>query len=198
LNNDIDVEELEYELTNSYFIDEDDVDDLPDEERRFLEEQSHRLPPVPEGKIVSVNIVSFARDVTKAYRLCFFQFMHYVDQSPQLSPDLLGYCNHQNIDMFFHIVISKRTTSAAVNRWYVSAIQTYSDYWEERTGCVVESPVVKKALSDALHCRKQYLLANSRAHVDTHKHRPTKQPSPSQELLLIDLAWRHLRASRIG
>ncbi len=70
MNNDIDVEELEYELTNSYFIDEDDVDDLPDIERRFLEEQSHRLPPVPEGKIVSVNMVNFARDVTKAYRLC--------------------------------------------------------------------------------------------------------------------------------
>jgi hypothetical protein len=197
-NNDIDVEELEYEITNSYIIDEDDLDDLPDEERRFLEEQSHRLPPVPEGKIVSVNMVNFARDVTKAYRLCFFQFMHFVDQSPQLTPDLLGYCNRQNIDMFFRIVISKRTTSAAVNRRYVSAIQKYSDYWEERTGFVVESPVVKKALSDALHCRKQYLSANSRAHVDAHKHRPTKQPSPSQELLLIDLAWRDLRASRIG
>jgi len=198
INNDIDVEELEYEITNSYIIDEDDLDDLPDEERRFLEEQSHRLPPVPEGKIVSVNMVNFARDVTKAYRLCFFQFMHFVDQSPQLTPDLLGYCNRQNIDMFFRIVISKRTTSAAVNRRYVSAIQKYSDYWEERTGFVVESPVVKKALSDALHCRKQYLSANSRAHVDAHKHRPTKQPSPSQELLLIDLAWRDLRASRIG
>jgi len=68
-NNDIDVEELEYEITNSYIIDEDDLDDLPDEERRFLEEQSHRLPPVPEGKIVSVKMVNFARDVTKAYRL---------------------------------------------------------------------------------------------------------------------------------
>jgi hypothetical protein len=52
LHNDIDVEELEYELTNSYIIDDDDIDDLPDEERRFLEEQSHQLPPVPEGKIV--------------------------------------------------------------------------------------------------------------------------------------------------
>lgn len=36
INNDIDVEELEYEITNSYIIDEDDLDDLPDEEHRFL------------------------------------------------------------------------------------------------------------------------------------------------------------------
>jgi hypothetical protein len=62
----------------------------------------------------------------------------------------------------------------------------------------VESPVVKKALSDAIICRKKYYSSNTAAHVDAHKHRPTRQPSPLQELTLINLAWSDHRPSRQG
>ena len=154
LHNLEDPEELEYEMLNS--VHDEDVDDygLTPEERYYFDEQSHRLPPVPEGKMVSPAMINFVRGVTKAYRLCFFQFMNFVDNAQDLIPDLLGYCNRRNIDAFFERVISRRTTSVAVNRRYVSAIQKFSDKWEERTGLVVESPVVKKALSDAIICRK--------------------------------------------
>jgi hypothetical protein len=109
--------------------------------------------------------------------------MNFVDNAQDLIPDLLGYCNRTNIDAFFERVISRRTTSVAVNRRYVSAIQKFSDKWEERTGLVVESPVVKKALSDAIICRKKYYSSNTAAHVDAQKDRPTRQPSPLCKVL---------------
>jgi hypothetical protein len=57
--------------------------------------------------------------------------------------------------------------------------------------------VVKKALSDAKLCRKIH-SSTSRGHVDAHKHRSTKHPSPLQELTLFDMAWKGHRCSRQG
>jgi hypothetical protein len=109
---------------------------------------------------------------------------------------LTPYCNHQILDAFFQTIISRRTTSAAVNHHYVSAVQKFSDYWEERTRFVEESTVVKKALSEVFICRKKFHSSDTTAHVDSHKHRPTRQLSLSQELILIDLAWKDHCASR--
>ena len=202
-NDDEDQEELEYEfMMDELDISDDELEEndnnLLPEERAFVQEQSHRFPPVPEGKVVSPAMLNFIRTVTKAYRLCYFQFMDFVNNTDYLSVDDLGYCTRQNIDTFFRVVISKRTTCAAVNRRYVSAIQKFSNDWEERTGFRIDSPIVKKALSDAKLCRKRFLSSTTRRHVDAHKHRPTKHPSPSQELELLDIAWRDVRSSRQG
>jgi len=202
-NDDEDQEELEYEfMMDELDISDDELEEndnnLLPEERAFVQEQSHRIPPVPEGKVVSPAMLNFIRTVTKAYRLCYFQFMEFVNNTDYLSVDDLGYCTRQNIDTFFRVVISKRTTCAAVNRRYVSAIQKFSNDWEERTGFRIDSPIVKKALSDAKLCRKRFLSSTTRRHVDAHKHRPTKHPSPSQELELLDIAWRDVRSSRQG
>jgi hypothetical protein len=80
----------------------------------------------------------------------------------------------------------------------VSAIQKFLNHWEERAGFHVDSPIVKKALSDAKLCRKRFHSSTTRHHVDVHKHHPTKHPSPSQELELHDIAWRDHRSSRQG
>jgi hypothetical protein len=175
---------LDYERENNLgdilAPDEDEEEDivLSPIDEAFLKKHGNQLPPTPKGKELTVSMITFARGLTKAYRLCYFQFMQFVDNNhPKLIPDLLGYCTRTNIDEFFVQVISKRITSPAVNRRYVSAIQKYSDYWEERLGFIVESDVVKKALEDAKLCKKDYHSTNF-VHVDAHKHRPTKHPSP--------------------
>jgi hypothetical protein len=43
---------------------------------------------------------------------------------------------------------------SAVTHHYVSAIQQYCVFWEERTRFTVDSPVVKKALADAKICKQ--------------------------------------------
>lgn len=171
--------------------------DLSPEEVEFLEKEGNKLPPVPEGKAVSPAMLNFARTITKAYRLCFFQFLHFIDNSEGLNPDILGYCTRINIDSFFQEVIAKRTTTAAVNRRFVSAIQKYSDFWEERVGFKVESNAVKKALEDAKVCARQF-HSHSSVHVDAHKYRPTRHPSPAQELTMIEEALKDHTHSKYG
>jgi hypothetical protein len=73
-NNDEDQEELEYEfMMDELDISDDELEEndnnLLPEERAFVQEQSHRIPPVPEGKVVSPAMLNFIRTVTKAYRL---------------------------------------------------------------------------------------------------------------------------------
>jgi len=155
-NDDEDQEEVAYEfMMDELDISDDELEEndnnLLPEERAFVQEQSHRFPPVPEGKVVSPAMLNFIRTVTKAYRLCYFQFMDFINNTDYLNMDDLGYCTRQNIDTFFHVVISKRTTCAAVNRRYVSAIQKFSSDWEERAGFHVDLPIVKKALPDLCH-----------------------------------------------
>ena len=170
---------------------------LTPEELEYLEKEGSKLLPLPEGKSMSQSMLNFARTVTKAYRLCFFQFVHFVDNADSLGPDVLGYCTRHNIDQFFQIVISKRTTTPAVNRRFVAAIQKYSDYWEERTGFQVFSESVKKALEDAKACKKR-LHSQFSAHVDAHKHRPTLHHSPEQESRMIEEAFRSNIHSKVG
>jgi hypothetical protein len=184
---------LEYEKANGIedpsAPDEEEDIFLSPEDEEFVKKHGNKLPPVPEGKDLSPSMINFARSVTKAYQLCYFQFLQFVDNKhPLLTPDILGYCTRKNIDEFFKEVVSKRVTSPAVNRHYVSAIQKYSDYWEERIGFKVDSVVIKKSLEDAKVCKKQY-HTNNFVHVDAHKHIPTKHPSPTQEMVLIDKAF---------
>lgn len=91
----------------------------------------------------------------------------------------------------------KRTTTPQVNRRYVAAIQKYSLFWEERAGFTVDSPIVKKALADAKNCSVKY-HSRSNEHVDAHKHRPTRHPSPTQELSMIEFALNDHRQTKNG
>jgi len=192
---------LDYEKENGIgdisAPDEEEDPVLSPEDEVFVTKHGNKLPPVPKGKELSPTMINFARGLTKAYRLCYFQFMLFVDNHPFLTTDLLGYCTRRNIDDFFVQIISKRITTAAVNRRYVSALQKYSDYWEERLGFKVESDVVKKALEDAKNCKKKYHATNF-VHVDAHKHRPTKHPSPAQELVMIEKAFEDCTPSKYG
>ena len=192
---------LQYEMQNNLqdVAAPDELEDiqLSPEELLFLEKEANKLPPVPEGKIVSPSMVNFARTVTKAYRLCFFQFMQYVDNTDGLCPDVLGYCTRDNIDHFFLNWISKRKTSPAVNRRFVSAIQKYSDFWEDRPGFKVESALVKKGLDDAKVCKKR-MHSQFSVHVDAHKHRPTLHHSPEQEMRMIQDALTNYAPSKYG
>jgi hypothetical protein len=133
---------LDYEKENGIgdisAPDEEEDPVLSPEDEVFVTKHGNKLPPVPKGKELSPTMINFARGLTKAYRLCYFQFMLFVDNHPFLTTDLLGYCTRRNIDDFFVQIISKRITTAAVNRRYVSALQKYSDYWEERLGFKVE------------------------------------------------------------
>ena len=171
--------------------------DLSPEDIDFLQSEGNKLPPIPEGKEMSPAMLNFARTVTKAYRLCYFQFLHFIENSDVLNPDILGYCTRINIDSFFQEVIAKRTTTAAVNRRFVSAIQKYSNFWEERVGFNVESDVVKKALEDAKVCARRF-HSQSIIHVDAHRYRPTRHPSPAQELSMIEEALNDHTHSKYG
>ena len=171
--------------------------DLSPEDIEFLQSEGNKLPPIPEGKEMSPAMLNFARTVTKAYRLCYFQFLHFIENSDVLNPDILGYCTRINIDSFFQEVIAKRTTTAAVNRRFVSAIQKYSNFWEERVGFNVESDAVKKALEDAKVCARRF-HSQSIIHVDAHKYRPTRHPSPAQELTMIEEALNDHTHSKYG
>lgn len=51
---------LEYKWQYNSTVVDDEDDGLLLKEHVFLEEQSHRLPPVPEGKIVTPSMVNFA------------------------------------------------------------------------------------------------------------------------------------------
>ncbi len=106
---------LQYEMQNNIqdVAAPDELEDI--QELIFLEKEANKLPPVPEGKMVSSSLVNFARTVTKTYRICFFQFMQYVDNTNGLCRDVLGYCKRDSIDNFFQNIISKGTTTPAVN-----------------------------------------------------------------------------------
>jgi len=91
-NDDEDQEELEYEFVMDRLdISNDELEDndnnLLPEERAFVQEQSHRFPPVPEGQAISPAMLNFIRTVTKAYRLCYFQFMEFINNTDHLSRD---------------------------------------------------------------------------------------------------------------
>ena len=163
----------------------------------YLRGNSDRLPPVVPGRLITPSMMNYARSVTKAYRLCYSQFVQYVNSQEELVLDQFGYITRENVDSFFEVVISKRTTSPAVNRRYVSALQQYAAFWEERPGFVVDSPRVKQALENAKKV-KQLHHEQSTIHVDAHKHRPTLIHSIDQETAMITHAFHDLTTSRAG
>jgi len=195
--NDIESYEAENGLQDYAAPDEDEDIELTPGEYEAIERLGNKLPPLMEGRTITSSMINFAYGVTKAYRLCYAQFVSYVDNTPQLATDELGYITRYNVDIFFINVISKRVTSGAVNRRYVSALQKYAIYWEDRINFQVDSPVVKKALDDAKAAKKKY-HTSYKAHVDAHKHRPTLHHSVEQEHEMIDAAFLSLQASKNG
>jgi len=81
--------------------------ELTQEEYQLIESMGNKLPPLMEGKVITSSMIIFATCVTKAYRICYAQFVQYVDDTNDLTPDELGYCTRSNIDHFFQHVISK-------------------------------------------------------------------------------------------
>lgn len=199
--NDIFDEILQYEAENNiedYTAPEEEEDiQLTPEELLVVENMGSKLPPLMEGRDITSSMINFATCVTKSYRICYAQFVQYVDNTNQLSPDELGYCTRTNIDHFFQNVISKRVTSMAVNRRYVSALQKYSKFWEERINFTVESLIVKKALDDAKICKLKH-HSSTKKHIDAHKHRPTLHHSVDQELAMITEALTNVEPSKYG
>jgi hypothetical protein len=169
---------------------------LSEADIEYLRVNGDRLPPVPPGRLISSSMINFSKSVTKAYRICYSQFVQFV-QLNDLPFDEFGYLTRENVDVFFEAVISKRTTSPAVNRRYVSGLQQYSCFWEERPGFTVDSPRVKLALQNA-KIVKQLHHSQSTIHVDAHKHRPTLIHSMDQESIMINAAFHDLTTSRAG
>jgi hypothetical protein len=85
----------------------------------------------------------------------------------------------------------------AVNRRYVSALQKYSKFWEERINFTVDSLIVKKALEDAKVCKQKH-HSSTYKHVDAHKHRPTLHHSIEQESTMITEALTSEQPSKNG
>ena len=81
--------------------------ELTQEEYQLIESMGNKLPPLMEGKVITSSMINFATCVTKAYRICYAQFVQYVDDTNDLSPDEVGYCTRSNINHFFQHVISK-------------------------------------------------------------------------------------------
>lgn len=161
---------------------------LSEEDVLYFQRYGDKLPPIAPGRQITPSMINFAKSVVKAYRICFSQFVQFINNSSDLMLDSFGYCTRNNVDTFFEVVIARRTTSAAVNRRYVSALQKYNDYWEERPGFIVDSPRVKKALEIA-KVTKQLHHQQSNKHVDAHKHRPTLHHTLEQENEMINEAF---------
>jgi hypothetical protein len=173
-----------------------DIEFTP-EEYAELERLGNKLPPLMPGRTITASMLNFAIGITKAYRLCYSQFVQYVDNTIELSTDEIGYITRENVDNFFAVVISKRITTSAVNRRYVSALQRYAECWEERIHFIVESVVVKKALKDAKAAKEKHHKSNT-VHVDAHKHRPTHHHSVEQETYMINEAFLSTQATKRG
>ena len=171
--------------------------ELTEEEYAIVDRMGEKLPPLAPGRTVTSSMINFAHTVTKSYRLCYFQFYLYVENTIALSPDEMGYVTRKNVDHFFSHAISKRITSAAVNRRYVSALQKYAVFWEERTNFKVDSATVKKALDDAKASKNRHHKSSS-THIDAHKHRPTLHHSVQQELHMIHEAFTSVQPSKYG
>ncbi len=114
--NDIESYEAENGLQDYAAPDEDEDIELTPGEYEAIERLGNKLPPLMEGRTITSSMINFAYGVTKAYRLCYAQFVSYVDNTPQLATDELGYITRYNVDIFFINIISKRVTSGAVNR----------------------------------------------------------------------------------
>ncbi len=65
--------------------------DLSPEDIEFLQSEGNKLPPVPEGKEMSPAMLNFARTVTKAYRLYYFQFLHFIENSDAWNCAMQGF-----------------------------------------------------------------------------------------------------------
>jgi hypothetical protein len=169
------------------------------ESERLLSEADilYLSPPVVPGRLITPSMMNYARSVTKAYRLCYSQFVQYVNSREDSVLDQFGYITRDNLEYFFEVVVSKRTTSPAVNRRYVSALQQYSAFWEEQPGFVVDSPRIKLTLENA-KIMKQLHHEQSTIHMDAHKHRPTLIHSIDQETAMITHAFQDLTTSRAG
>jgi len=85
----------------------------------------------------------------------------------------------------------------AVNRRYVSALQKYSNFWEERVNFTVDLLIVKKALEDAKVCKQKH-HSSTYKHADAHKHRSTLHYSIEQESTMITEALTSEQPSKNG
>jgi hypothetical protein len=151
----------------------DTLNDIFEEVLQYEAENNiSKLPLIMEGRVITSSMINFATCVTKAYRICYTRLVHCIDNTNDLSPDELNYCTHINMDHFFQNVVSKRVTLMAVNCCYVSALQKYYIFWEEKINFTVESLIVKKPLDDAKVCKLKHHSSVIK-HIDAHKHRPT-------------------------
>ncbi len=89
--NDIFDEVLQYEAENNiedFTAPEEEEDiQLTPEELLVVENMGSKPPPLMEGRVITSSMINFATCVTKAYRICYAQFVQYVDNTNQLSPD---------------------------------------------------------------------------------------------------------------
>jgi hypothetical protein len=199
--NDIFNEIEEYEATHNMldFTAPDEPEDIEFSPLEYaeLEHLGNKLPPLMPGRTMTTSMLNFAVGVTKAYRLCYAQFVHFIDNAITLCPDEIGYITRENVDTFFAQVISKRITTHEVNRRYVSALQRYAERWEERFNFIVDSVIVKKALNDARVAKEKY-HKSTKEFVDAHKHRPTLHHSVEQETYMLNEAFRNNQATKRG
>ena len=108
--NDIFNEIEEYEATHNMldFTAPDEPEDIEFSPLEYaeLEHLGNKLPPLMPGCTMTTSMLNFAVGVTKAYRLCYAQFVHFIDNAITLCPDEIGYITRENVDTFFAQVIS--------------------------------------------------------------------------------------------
>ena len=63
---------------------------LSEEDIISLQEHGDKLPSIAAGRQISPSMVNFAKSVTKAYYICFTQFIQFVCNNDQLLLDDLG------------------------------------------------------------------------------------------------------------
>jgi hypothetical protein len=88
----------------------DTLNDIFEEVLQYEAENNiSKLPPLMEGRVITSTMINFATCVTKAYRICYAQLVHCVDNTNDLSPYELGYCTHINIDRFFKMLYQRES-----------------------------------------------------------------------------------------
>jgi hypothetical protein len=87
--NDIELYEVQHGLQDYAAPDEAEDIELTPDEYEAIERLGNKLPPLMEGRTITSSMINFAYGITKAYRLCYAQFVTYVNNTPQLATDLL-------------------------------------------------------------------------------------------------------------
>ncbi len=110
--NDIFNEIEEYEATHNMldFTAPDEPEDIEFSPLEYaeLEHLGNKLPPLMPGRTMTTSMLNFAVGVTKAYRLCYAQFFHFIDNAITLSPDEIGYITRENVNTFLHKLFLSR------------------------------------------------------------------------------------------